>query len=129
MPLIGNVLEPLAKTVLIPLGLTAAASAKDATIHKRIFRSGPTTLINPNEKMKDIMKIVKCLEDSGLLIKGISETTFNEAKEQKRRIYFNVRERTVSMQEGGDVRLRVLQIFEKTFRSPGDQRPKYFMAQ
>ena len=81
MPLIGNVLEPLAKTVLIPLGLTAAASAKDATIHKIIFRSGPTTLINSNEKIKDVMKIVKCLEDSGLLIKGVSETTFNKVKE------------------------------------------------
>ena len=40
LPLIGNVLKPLAKTVLIPLGLTAAATATDAAIHKKMFRSG-----------------------------------------------------------------------------------------
>ena len=65
MPLIGNVLKPLAKSVLIPLGLTAAASAIDTAIHKKI------------------MKILKSLEDSGLLIKGVNETIKNEAKEQK----------------------------------------------
>ena len=42
-PLIGNVLKPLAKNVLKPLGLTVVASAKDATIHKEIFRSSFTT--------------------------------------------------------------------------------------
>ena len=42
-----------------------------------------TTLIISNEKMNDIMKIVKSLEESGLLIKGFSETIKNEAKEQK----------------------------------------------
>ena len=43
--LIGNVLKPLAKSVLIPLGLTAAASATDAAIHKKVIESGTTTLI------------------------------------------------------------------------------------
>ena len=48
-----------------------------------MFGSGFTTLIIFNEEMKDIIKIVKSLKDSGLLIKGVSETIKNEAKEQK----------------------------------------------
>ena len=83
MPLIGNVLKPLAKSVLIPLGLTAAAAATDAAIHKKMFGCGTTTLIISNEKMNDIMKIIKSLEESGLLIKGVSQTIKNEVKEQK----------------------------------------------
>ena len=90
MPLTGNVLKPLAKSVLIPLGLTAEASATDAAIHKKMFKSGNVTLIISNEEMNDIMKIIKFLEESRLLIKGISETIKNEAKEQKRRISWNV---------------------------------------
>ena len=73
LPLLGNVLKPLAKSVLIALGLTAAA-ATDAAIHKKMFRSGNTTLITSNEEMNDIIKIVKSLEEYGLLIKGISQT-------------------------------------------------------
>ena len=42
-----------------------------------------TTLIISNDEMEDIIKIVKSLEDSGLLLKGVSETIQNEAKEQK----------------------------------------------
>ena len=84
LPLIKNVIKPLAKSVLIPLGLTAAASAVDAGIHNKIiFGSGTTTLIISNDEMKDIIKIVKYLEDSGLLLKGVSETVQNEAREQK----------------------------------------------
>ena len=64
-----NVLKPLAKSILIPLGLMGAASAKDAVIHKKMFRSGFTTLIISNEDMNDIKKIVKCPEQSKLLIK------------------------------------------------------------
>ena len=83
--LIKNVIKSLAKRILIPLGLTAAASAVDAGIHNKIiFGSGTTTLIISNDEMKDIIKIVKSLEDSGLLLKGVSETIQNEAKEQKR---------------------------------------------
>ena len=78
-----SVLKPLAKRVLIPLGLTAAATAADAAIHKKMFGSGTTTLIISNEEMNDIMEIVKFLEESGLSIKGVSETIQNEAKEQK----------------------------------------------
>ena len=81
--LIKNEIKPLAKSVLIPLGLTAAGSAADAGIHKKILRSGTTTVMISNDKMKDIIKIVKSLEDSGLLLKGVSKTIQNEAKEQK----------------------------------------------
>ena len=91
--LIGNVLKPLAKSVLIPLGLTAAASATDAAINNKMFGSGrhpsdlakKITLIISNEEMNNIMKLVKSLEESGLLIKGVSKTVKNEAKEQKGR--------------------------------------------
>ena len=47
------------------------------------FASRVTTLTIYNEEMNDIKKIVKWLEESGLLIKCVSETTKNEAKEQK----------------------------------------------
>ena len=80
LPLIRNVLKLLAKSVLIPLGLTAAASATDAVIHKKMFGSGNTTLIISNEEMNDIMKIAKSLEEFGLLIKGVSEIIKNEAQ-------------------------------------------------
>ena len=92
----------IAKSVLIPLRLTEAASA-DTDAHKkkigfrsykirisgsethdsRIYGSETTPLKISNKEMKDIMKIVKYGEDSGVLIKTISETTENEAKEQK----------------------------------------------
>ena len=81
--LIANVLKPLAKSTLIPLGLTAAASAIDAVIHKKFFGSVAAALIISNDEMNDIMKIIKSLEGSGLLIKGVSETIKNEAKQQK----------------------------------------------
>ena len=78
-----NVIDPLAKSVLIPLGLTAAASAADAGIHKKILGSGNnTTLIISNKDMDDLIKIVKSLEDSGLLLKGVTESVQNEVKEQ-----------------------------------------------
>ena len=75
---------------MIPLGLTAAASVADAGIHKKILGSGHnnnnnnnTTLIISNNEMEDILKIVKALEDSGLLLKGVPETIQKEVKEQK----------------------------------------------
>ena len=61
-----NVLKPLAKSVLIQIGLTAAA---DRAIHTKMFGSGVTTLIILNEEMNDIMKMVTPLEGSALLIK------------------------------------------------------------
>ena len=65
LPFMKNVVKSLAKSVLIPLGLTAAASAADAGIHKNNLGSGTTTLIKSNDEMKDIFKRVKSLEDSG----------------------------------------------------------------
>ena len=76
MPLIGNELKQLAKSVLIPLGLTAGAAATDAAVHKKMFGSGTTTIIS-NEEVNDIMKINKSLEESRLLIKGVIETIKN----------------------------------------------------
>ena len=83
LSLIGNVLKPLAKSVLIPLRLTAAASAIDAAIHKKMFGSGFTTLTISNEEMNDFMKTVKSLEESQLLIKGVSETIKMRQKNKK----------------------------------------------
>ena len=73
---------PLAKNVLAPLGITAAASAIDAGIQKKIHGSGTTTLIISNKEMNDIMKIVQALEDSNILLKGVTKT-----KEQKGRFF------------------------------------------
>ena len=84
--------QPLSKSVLIPLGLTAAASVADAGIRKTILGSGKcpldlvlpnntTTLIISNDEIEDIMEIIKSLDDSGLLLKGGSETIQNEAQD------------------------------------------------
>ena len=84
LTLMKNVLTPSAKSVLITLGLTAAASAADAGIHKKILGSGGhTTLIISNKDMNDLIEIVKSLEDSGLLLKGVTESVQNEVKEQR----------------------------------------------
>ena len=61
--LMKNVFKPLAKSILIPLGLTTAASATDAAIHKKLFGSGMTTSIISNEEMNYITKIVKSLKN------------------------------------------------------------------
>ena len=65
---------PLAKNVLVPLGITAAASAIDAGIQKKIHSSGVTTLIISNEEMNGIMKIIEALEDFNILLKGVTKT-------------------------------------------------------
>ena len=75
LPLIKNVLKPLSKSILIPLGLAAAASAADATIHNNMFASGMKTLIISKEEINDILK------KSGLLIEAVSEIIKHEAKE------------------------------------------------
>ena len=68
LPLVKSVIQPLAKSVLISLGLIAAASAADAGIHIKILGSGHnTTLIISNDEMENILKIVRPLEDSRLL--------------------------------------------------------------
>ena len=83
--------KPLAKSVLIPSGLTAAASVTDTAIHKKAFGSGATTLMISNEeKINQIKKTVKSLKKSSLMIKGVSEIIKNEAKEQKERFLGNL---------------------------------------
>ena len=77
-----KVAMPLAKNVLTPLGLIAAMSAIDGSIQKKIHGSG-VKLIIEQEDMKDIMKIIKALENSGILLKGVSKTIKNETKEQR----------------------------------------------
>ena len=81
-----NLLTPSAKGVLVsPLGFTAAASVTDAAIQKNIYyRLGTAALIISNEEINDVMKIVKSLEESGLIYKGVSQTIQNEAKGIKR---------------------------------------------
>ena len=65
-----NVIQPMAKSVLSPLGFTAATSGADAGIHKKILGSGHnTTLIISNDE------IIR-----RLLLEGVSETIKNEAK-------------------------------------------------
>ena len=79
-----KVAVPLAKNILAPLGITATVSAIDARIQKKIHGSRTTTLIIPNEEINDIMKIVQALEDSNILLKGVTKTIKNKTKEQKR---------------------------------------------
>ena len=80
---------PLLKSVIKPLrllGLTAASSAIDAGVKKKkIYGSGTTTLVISSEEMNGIMKIVQALEDSNILLKGVTKTIKNETKEQKGR--------------------------------------------
>ena len=79
LPLLKSVIKPLGM-----LGLAAVASATDPAINKKILGSGNhTTLIISNDDMQELLKIVKSLEDSGILLDGITETVKNEAKDQK----------------------------------------------
>ena len=68
-----KVAMPLAKIVLAPLGLTAAMSAIDGSIQKKIHGSAVKLLIK-EEDMNDIMKIIEALENSGILLKGVTKT-------------------------------------------------------
>ena len=78
---------PLLKSIIKPLGMfgvTAAASATDAAMNKKTLGSGNhTTLIISDDDMQDLLKILKSLEDSGLLLDGMAETVKNEVKEEK----------------------------------------------
>ena len=80
--LMGSLMKvavPLAKNILAPLGITAAASAIDAGIKKKIHGSGTTIFIISNEKM-NIMEIVQALGDSNILLKGVTKTIKNVTK-------------------------------------------------
>ena len=85
-PLI-KVAVPLAKNILPPLGITAAVSAIDARIQKKIQIK---TLKISNEEMNNIMNIVQALEDSNILLKGVTKTIKKINKITKRRILKHV---------------------------------------
>ena len=78
MPLLKSVINPLGL-----LGLTAASSAIDAGVQKKIYCSGTTTLVISNEEMNDIMKIVQALEDSNILLKGMKKRFKKKQKNKK----------------------------------------------
>ena len=86
LPLIGNVLKPLTKIVLL-LGLTEAASATAAATQNKFFVSGMATLIVSND-WDDLMKIIKSLEESGLLIRDVTETI--KVKHKNKGVDFSV---------------------------------------
>ena len=81
--LLMKVAIPLAKDILVPVAILAAASAIDAWIQKKIHGSETTTLIISNKELNDIMKIVQILEDSNILLTRVTKPIKNEAKEQK----------------------------------------------
>ena len=83
LPSMKSVLTSLVKSILLPLGLSAGMSAADAAIQKKIYGSTTTALLIADEEMEGIMKIVKLLDESGLLVKWISETIKNETIEKK----------------------------------------------
>ena len=83
LPSMKSVLTSLVKSILLPLGLSAGMSAADAAIQKKIYGSTTTALIIADEEMEGIMKIAKLLDESGLLVKWISETIKNETIEKK----------------------------------------------
>ena len=70
-------------SLLSKIRITAADSATDAGIRKKMHTSGATTLIISNEEMNDILKIVEALEDSDILLKKINKTIENAAKNKK----------------------------------------------
>ena len=78
-----KVAVPLSKHILAPLGITAAASAIDAVIQKKIHASGKTILIISNKEMNDIMEVVQALEDSNILLKEITKTIKMKQKNKK----------------------------------------------
>ena len=88
-PLI-KVAIPLAKNVLAPLGIAAAASAIDTGIQKQIHGSGTTILIISNKEMNHMIKIVQALEDSNVLLKGVTKTIKKQNKRAKRKILKHV---------------------------------------
>ena len=80
-----KVAVPLAKSILAPLGKTVAALGIGAGIQKKIPGSGTTTSIISNNEINDIIKIVQALEDSNILLKGITKTIKNEKKKNKKK--------------------------------------------
>ena len=79
-----KVAVPLAKNILAPLGITAAASAIDTGIQKKINGSGTTTLIIPDKEMNGIMIIIQALESSQILLKTVTKKLKMKQKNEKR---------------------------------------------
>ena len=71
----------------MPLGVAAAMSATDAAIQKEILELGMATLLISNEEMEDKLKIVKSLEESGLLIQDISKQL--KRKQKSKEVHFS----------------------------------------
>ena len=78
----GGFLGKLLSKLAGPLGLTAAMSAIDGSIQKKMRGEG-VKLVIKQEDMNDIMKIIEALENSGILLKGVTKTIENETKEQR----------------------------------------------
>ena len=83
LPLIKSILTSLAKSVLLPIWLSAGILAGGASVQKKIYGWETTVIITSNEKMEDMIKIVKSLEESRILIKGISENIKQKKKNKK----------------------------------------------
>ena len=79
---------PLAKNLLLQLGLNAATSATDAGIPKKVLGSRTTTLVISNDELYDIMETFKSLEDCVVLKKNVTKTVENETKEQRRELFW-----------------------------------------
>ena len=78
-----EVAVPIAKTILAPLGITAAASLVDAGIQTKTHGSGITILIILNEEINETFKTLQDFKDSNTLLKGITKMIENETREQK----------------------------------------------
>ena len=73
----------LGKNVLSPLGLSATMSATDTAVEKKMYGSGGITVIFSNKDLEDMTKILKALEDSDVLMEGVSEALKNNTKSKK----------------------------------------------
>ena len=87
LPLMKSVLTSLAKSALLSFGLSAEISATDTATQKKIYESDTAALIISNEETEYIMKIIRSPEESGLLIKGISEQLKMKQKNKKGDVY------------------------------------------
>ena len=76
-------LQLFEKKLLVSLGLTTAALAADSESIQKILCFGTTTLIVSNEEMNNVIKMVKSLKISGLLLKGVAKTNENKTREQR----------------------------------------------
>ena len=70
----------MGKNILAPLGLSAAMSSTDAAIQKKMYGSGTKTVKFSNKDLDDMTKTVKALEDSDVLMKGVTKTLKNDIK-------------------------------------------------